>query len=154
MKFLEFLPFYFFPFLSPSFSISALFSFFSCFRFFYSPSHHSISLNISPSSFLFLQSSPNSFFPHSPLPLSISCFFLLLQCQSRLQEMKLTGVPISSDEFICYKILHAVLRDNHLELICTLREIPAVQVFTQYLLNNPNPNLVSKYLLLEGPEHL
>ena len=123
-------------------------------RLFHSPSHHSISLNIAPSSFLFLQSSPNSFFPHSPLPLSISCFFLLLQCQSRLQEMKLTGVPISSDEFICYKILHAVLRDNHLELICTLREIPAVQVFTQYLLNNPNPNLVSKYVSLEGPEHL
>ena len=61
----------------------------------------------------------------------------------------------SLDEFICYKILHAVLRDNHLELICTLREIPAVQVFTQYLLNiYLILNLVSKYLFLEGPEYL
>ena len=50
--------------------------------------------------------------------------------------MKLTGVPISSDEFICYKILHAVLRDNHLELICTLRELSDVQVITQYLLRS------------------
>ena len=37
--------------------------------------------------------------------------------------MKITGVPISTDEFDCYKIIHAVLRENKLEMICTLREM-------------------------------
>ena len=44
--------------------------------------------------------------------------------------MKLTGVPISLDEFQCYKILHAVLRDNKVELICTLRDLTDVQART------------------------
>ena len=51
-----------------------------------------------------------------------------MQCQSRLQEMKLIGVPISTDEFDCYKIIHAILRDNKLELICTLRELNSNQL--------------------------
>jgi hypothetical protein len=37
--------------------------------------------------------------------------------------MKITGVPISTDEFDCYKIIHAVLRENKLEMICTMREL-------------------------------
>jgi hypothetical protein len=50
------------------------------------------------------------------------------QCQSRLQEMRVKGVPISADEFDCYRILHALLRGNKLELICTLRALSAVMV--------------------------
>lgn len=42
--------------------------------------------------------------------------------------MKLIGVPISTDEFDCYKIIHAILRDNKLELICTLRELNSNQL--------------------------
>jgi hypothetical protein len=45
------------------------------------------------------------------------------QCQSRLQELKLKGVPISEDEFNCYSILHALYQDNNIELVPFLRKI-------------------------------
>ena len=44
------------------------------------------------------------------------------QCQSRLQDMKHKGVLVSIDEFDCYRILHALFRDNKLELIGVLRQ--------------------------------
>ena len=44
------------------------------------------------------------------------------QCQSRLQDMKHKGVDVSVDEFDCYRILHALFRDNKLELIGVLRD--------------------------------
>ena len=44
------------------------------------------------------------------------------QCQSRLQDMKQKGVLVSVDEFDCYRILHALFRDNKLELIGVLRQ--------------------------------
>jgi hypothetical protein len=37
--------------------------------------------------------------------------------------LKGKGIPTSEDEFDCYKILHALLRDNKLELVGTLRHI-------------------------------
>ena len=44
------------------------------------------------------------------------------QCQSRLQDMKHKGVDVSVDEFDGYRILHALFRDNKLELIGVLRD--------------------------------
>ena len=44
------------------------------------------------------------------------------QCQSRLQDMKQKGVLVSVDEFDCYRILHALFRDNKLELVGVLRQ--------------------------------
>ncbi len=43
------------------------------------------------------------------------------QCQSCLQEMKHKGIEISSDEFDCYRILHALYQHNKLEVVGTLR---------------------------------
>jgi hypothetical protein len=45
------------------------------------------------------------------------------QCQSCLRSLRHHGVPISADEFDAYKILHALLRHNHIEIASTLVEL-------------------------------
>ena len=43
------------------------------------------------------------------------------QCQSRLLELKILGVPISSDEFTCYNILYNLYQKNYIELVQNLK---------------------------------
>jgi hypothetical protein len=45
------------------------------------------------------------------------------QCQSCLRSLRHHGVPISADEFDAYKLLHALLRRNHIEIASTLVEL-------------------------------
>lgn len=45
------------------------------------------------------------------------------QCQSRLQEMRKRGIPISAEEFDCYRLLHAIYRDNKIEFIAILVDL-------------------------------
>lgn len=45
------------------------------------------------------------------------------QCQSRLQEMRRRGIPISSSEFDSYRVLHALYCKNKLETVGILRDL-------------------------------
>jgi hypothetical protein len=45
------------------------------------------------------------------------------QCQSRLQEMKRLGIPVSEDEFNSYRLLHSLFQNNKLELVGVLRDL-------------------------------
>ncbi len=45
------------------------------------------------------------------------------QCQSCLQGLKNNGISISSDEFDCYRVLHAFMQHNKMEVISTLKDI-------------------------------
>ena len=45
------------------------------------------------------------------------------QCQSRLQELKSMGIPISSDEFNCYNILYNLYQENFIELMQFLKSL-------------------------------
>lgn len=45
------------------------------------------------------------------------------QCQSCLRSLRHHGVPVAADEFDAYKILHALLRRNHIEIASTLVEL-------------------------------
>ena len=54
------------------------------------------------------------------------------QCQSRLQEMKRRGIQVSENEFNCYKLLHALYRNNKYEIIGTLRELARKNEIVSY----------------------
>lgn len=45
------------------------------------------------------------------------------QCQSCLQTMRHEGVSIAEDEFDCYRILHAMMQRNKLEVVGSLRDV-------------------------------
>lgn len=45
------------------------------------------------------------------------------QCQSVLQSMRHHGIQISADEFDSYRLLHALMRHNKLEVIGALRDL-------------------------------
>src|SRR3546814_98189 len=48
---------------------------------------------------------------------------LCAQCQSRLRELALQGLPVTTDEFEAYRILHALQKNNMQEVSATVTRL-------------------------------